>query len=812
MNAKLYINYQEVELSKKDLIVLSLGVNRLTDIQTRQGYYSNTFKLPRTATNLEIFGHPDQLNTTDTKRYERLVAWIESDGVQVVYGFAQLKTTQGELEVVVKGGNSDWIQLLKDKKLSDLNLRDLDHQHDSTTVQANRFNDYTSGFVYPDIDYGQLQGDKDENALWYYFKPSVFAKRIFEQCFTDIGYSLDNPTLDVDERFLKMVVPYSNKERLHSNEWEDALKFKVNIDSQATTTANYKKVELLSIDYDNGGNIDLTDNHYQPNELINSQTFRLNLTYTVGTYTSFANIKIGVSTVETTFASASDVIELIDETQTSTGTFTTTVDFEYHYHNKPIHIFALVDNNTITIDSGTWEVLTVDKKVLRGSEWNVAINLPDMLQTDFVKHIINSFCGIISPQIGSNTLQISTFDQVPTKTPEDWSDKVDISEDALISYEYGDFKQSNVLEYDINKDDKYLKETPELGKFTIEHTRVDNGIKKLYKSPFSLVAVGKTYQEELTKALIDHNEAESNYTELFIRPSMTITEITSTGQVTVSAAHNLFPGVGVHLTNINAALYEGGFFPNTVFFADDRVFVVSDIISSTQFQLQGEFNGDTVTAGTIYCGVMVDINDRTFINVIDSNEIQPEDEVTFYGTDGSSEINGESINGMTVFCGEALSNRCFAIQRKTPYTFDFEYESVEATNSQSITEGEVRIIKATENVDAAPRIGYHNVSTNASNAITLFGETTETQVSEVTYEQLTWETLVANYWVTLKSIIETPQMVKCLIRLSAMDVNQIDFTTPKYIDKFGCLFYLSYVDQFKTNQIDSTDVELVKLP
>jgi len=316
----------------------------------------------------------------------------------------------------------------------------------------------------------------------------------------------------------------------------------------------------------------------------------------------------------------------------------------------------------------------------------------------------------------------------------------------------------------------------------------------------------------LTKALIDHNEAESIYSDLFIRPSMTITQITSTGEVTVSSPHNLFPGVGVHLTNINAALYEGGFFPNTVFFADDRVFVVSDIISSTQFQLQGEFNGDTVTAGTIYCGVMVDINDRTYINVIDSNEIQPEDEVTFYGADGSSQIDGESINGMTVFGRNVLSNRCFEVVRKTPFSYDFEYQEVEATNSQSITEGEVRIIKASEDKDAGARIGFHEVSTNAANAITLFGETTETQVSEVTFEQLTWESLVSNYWRTLESIIQSPQMVKTLIRLSALDINQIDFTTPKYIQHFGCSFYLSYVDQFKTNQVDSTEVELVRLP
>jgi hypothetical protein len=50
------------------------------------------------------------------------------------------------------------------------------------------------------------------------------------------------------------------------------------------------------------------------------------------------------------------------------------------------------------------------------------------------------------------------------------------------------------------------------------------------------------------------------------------------------------------------------------------------------------------------------------------------------------------------------------------------------------------------------------------------------------------------------------------MRLSALDINQLDFSKPVFVDEFGCLFYLSYVDQFKTNQVDSTEVELVRLP
>jgi len=50
------------------------------------------------------------------------------------------------------------------------------------------------------------------------------------------------------------------------------------------------------------------------------------------------------------------------------------------------------------------------------------------------------------------------------------------------------------------------------------------------------------------------------------------------------------------------------------------------------------------------------------------------------------------------------------------------------------------------------------------------------------------------------------------MRLSAVDINQIDFSKPKWIDLYNCYFYLSFVNQYKVNQVDSTEVELIKLP
>ena len=810
MNARLFIDYKECELSKREVIALSYGVNRLTDIESRQGYYSNTFKLPKTATNLEIFGHPNSLTINDSKRWQRLTAWIEVDGVQVVYGFAQLSSVGADLEVVVKGGNSDWINLLKDKKLEDLNLRSLDHDHTQSNVQSNRFNTYADGFIYPDVDYGWLR-DEEQNPHGRYFYPALFMKKAVDQMFTDTGYTLNNE-LDSDTRYQGMVMPFSNKEVLHSDEWETDKLFKVLFGTTATTTAGYVTVPFDSIDFDYGNHVDLGSNNYNAGDKINSSQFAISVTYTLGTHAPSSSIVIAISSTNVEFNG--DPVTIILDTPATAGTFTVSTEFEWHDQGEDLYIKCLAINNmTFTIDGGSLECLSVDKKVLRGSEWNVAVNLPDLLQTDVLKYVANAFNALISANAATKVVTITPFDSVPLNSPEDWTEILDSSEDEMITFEYGDFKAENVLEYDINTDDTYLKDTPDLGKSTLTNSHKSEGIKKIYQAPFSLVARGITMNDTITKALIDLNEAKGIYSNIYYRPALTITHITNTGLVTVSSgAGQLFAGLGVYLYNVSDALYEGGFYPNTDFWVNERVFIISSVHSGTEFQLEGDFNGDPVSSADCAVGVMVDKFDITHVNVMSVGDASEGDEVLFYDTDGSTTIDGEPTNGSSALIDQIKSNRCITLKRRPTYTYDLEYIYPVISSPSSITTGNVRILNASDNKEAAPRVGIVTVSTDASNAITLYGESTETQVSEVAYDNITWDVLVAAYWTTLQQIIESPQMVKALVRLKASDIQSIDFTRPKYLSQFGCLFYLSYIDQFKTNQVDSTDVELVKLP
>jgi len=813
---ELWIDNKLCDLTRKEVIAMSYGVNRLTDIESRQGYFSNTFNLPKTAQNLDVFGIHTELNSTSTTRWERLECAIITDGVYQVFGFAQLQSVKDEISVVVKGGNTDWIQIVKDKMLTDLILTDLDHTPNAATVTANRFNTYANGFTYPDIDYGIIRQEQNP-ILHHYLKPSVFVRRLMAQVFEDAGFTLTSELNSID-KYNSMILPYSNAEQLHSEYWATDKYFKVRFGS-TPIPASDTTVDILPIVtpyYDNGGHIDASANTYDPSDNINAQTFNISITYTLTTFVGGTIFGIPADRLSIVAESGNVDKTILFSDPTGVGTFTATGSFEWHDDGQPLTLKAfIVANTTFTIDDGYLESVEIDPTYVLDSEWNVAANLPELAQSELVKYVVNAFCAIISTDTVNKTVTITGFDSIPTNTAEDWSDKVDAIEEPEYLFKYGDYKRNNKLLYDINKDDAYLKATPLLGSHTILNQNEEKGDKTLYKSPFSLVANGRTYDDTKDVALINMNDVVSSYSDMVFASEMTITSATTDGVVTVTGgASQLKIGMGVMFTSLDALLFEGPlFFPDFDGWALDRVFIVSGVMGGTQFQLEGDFHYQNATGGTCRAGVMVDKFNKTYINALSLGEAATNDNVIFYDTDGGGTIGGVSINGMTRSFGEVLTNRCAILTEKTTYTSDDEYINVVVANDSLITEGSLRVVKTTtENKDAKPRIAIHSVLEDTTNAISIYGQPTETDISKVSYEEITWDVLAAAYWVTLNAIIQRPQMVNMLMRLSASDINQIDFTKPKWIDRFNCFFYLSYINQYKVNEVDSTEVELIKLP
>jgi hypothetical protein len=67
------------------------------------------------------------------------------------------------------------------------------------------------------------------------------------------------------------------------------------------------------------------------------------------------------------------------------------------------------------------------------------------------------------------------------------------------------------------------------------------------------------------------------------------------------------------------------------------------------------------------------------------------------------------------------------------------------------------------------------------------------------------------YSLDLINILQSLKIVKCEIRLNILDIINLNYFYPIYIDEFNSYFFLSKISQFDYTSNDSTSVELIKL-
>ena len=752
MATELYIDGKLCDLEKKEVIAMSYGVNRLTDIESRQGFYSNTFKLPLTANNLGIFGIPTELNSSDTTRWERLECVIITDGIYQVFGFAQLQSLQDDLSVVVKGGNATFIDDIRDLELEDLDLSEHNHQITLANVEANRFNDYTDSYVYPDVDYNYLNTIENPIPYWFLF-PGVYAYEILSKIVTGAGYTLLGD-ITSNPLFRKMVVPFSREYPRASDAFRDGQRFRANLKPAiliytgldappANSSAEYfRYVAGFDNDstggyFDNSGDFTTGNwageqlvifptelSYYQPS-IVFDQSLRFDCRIVVTGWT--VGCRLSIALTGNIYSQWSNSVYTHETEANSDGTFD--ISLELFQDDLPNlggrnMVRVILDGITsapYTSGSASSHPNAPTVEFVSGvmyndpnntynyaNEFEMAANLPDMKQTDFIKYIVNAFSLLIVTNKELNTVSFELFDDLQANGTDDWSSKIDLTEEPTIEPKYGNYLKNNIFKYGNNKSDKSIKLDPEYGQHNVIRDVAPKGIKTVYSSAFSA-----------SKPLIDY--------------------------------------------------------PSTMFIH--------------------YFDGETFKMETTA------VSNGAEVTVLSTDRISEGDEIVFVNLNGSLLYDGDSVNGKKgLIVREITSQTVFDIQG--------------SFTGGVATSGEFIVVKSPRKTkDPKPRVAIHDVINGGDvGLLQLIGGTTVTQRSRLTFTDIEFKNLIDAYGSTIVSFILTPQMVKMLMRLSAVDINQIDFSKPKWIDLYNCYFYLSFVNQYKVNQVDSTEVELIKLP
>jgi hypothetical protein len=226
MKTEIFIEGVQADLTAGISALITKSVNDVREINTKNGSYTKTIKLPGTARNNRIFGHI--LNPTRTGDYNPSLANVNqnfsaalpakcaiySDGLMVVQGTLRILKINDygknmyDYECTVYGVLGGFAGALSTAgDISDLDFGDYDAFWNASNMALWNIPNAGEGIYFPLIDYGNVSTDK----INYDFKarrPALFVKEIMEKIIAVNGYKADC-SLFSEDSFKRLIVPHN---------------------------------------------------------------------------------------------------------------------------------------------------------------------------------------------------------------------------------------------------------------------------------------------------------------------------------------------------------------------------------------------------------------------------------------------------------------------------------------------------------------------------------------------------------------------------------------------------------------------------
>jgi hypothetical protein len=470
---RLRVSGEILDQFENTVIAQTYSVNAIGDISTRQGGFSNAFDLPLTDRNAEILGFPQDVNTSDRSPYLKVDADLIDIGAVIATGYIKIKSVEkGKVKCNFFSGNSNWFSLIKDKKMTDLDLFRFNHVWDDVVQAASITNEGSDGYIYPLIDYGAFGSNTTLDANTDEMFPASYVSIVLKQIFFDIGWKAEGELLD-DPLFQQMILPFSAKELVHSERFvlESVDSIAVNNGVPGPSPQN------------------TTPNFNVPFNAEYNISCNLNISWTgIPTLMTFNFQKNG--TTYDSFTSNIDNSGVFNIRFTADVNFFTTTD------NIRINITS-PDAGNIAVQSPDSELSCQAIKAInqQGDTIDMSQTMPDMSQEDFIKHIFFSF-GVI-PQVNafSKTINLGLFKSIKKniKNAIDWSDKMVNNSNSSIDFtklldSYG--STSNLLYSEDDEDTQLKQYRAEVGRglgdgaLEIENEHIENSV-DFFESKFT---------------------------------------------------------------------------------------------------------------------------------------------------------------------------------------------------------------------------------------------------------------------------------------------------------------------------------------
>jgi hypothetical protein len=471
MSARLIVEGYEADTLGDIDVEFTFSVADISDIERRNTSFSKTLTLPSTARNQQLFGNIFDISVSNDiiaganilqnfNPAKQAQSQIFLDNVKIFDGvlrMSKIVNREGDItyEVNMFGRLRDILDALGDLTLADLDFDDYDHTYNQANIEASwARTEWVSGaqnYVYPLVDYGY-----SANGINYplkNFKPAVFITEILKRIFSEAGFTI---TAAIFESFFFKKLILLTAEKSITREVLNLLDQRTNLLTQSvTSTPSFSQLLVFNSVSAPCFTINGAGNRFTYNKTQGLNTgINLNLSLSLTSLATFTKNLWTVSILKngSQILSESETVTIVPLGGTYTYNFAISGGislalndyFEVRLTGSAVGGGGYNVNiqNTVTVaPSGPFKIgstIPVAVDVVEGDTMKINYTMPkSMKQRDFLKSIISMYnLYITQDQLQTNILEIIPYnDFFKTFKDEalDWSDKLDVSQEVVIT-------------------------------------------------------------------------------------------------------------------------------------------------------------------------------------------------------------------------------------------------------------------------------------------------------------------------------------------------------------------------------------------
>jgi hypothetical protein len=491
---RLVINGKDADVLQTEKIIGEYAIAPIGDISKRVGARSISFKLPKTANNRSIFESSEQTTSQSVLPYRRIPCSLFVDGVNMNMSLCTLEKVDENYNVRVYGSNANFFDLLKDKKLEDLDLKHLNHHWDVSSLPL--FQSTNSVLRYPLInwhyDAPNLALPSGLRYAWLgNLLPVVNENYLVEKIINEAGYTLDNQVLLTDLHQTRTpVIPLGSRKLTNPINLNKFIgDFHLNLFPTGSTSGLQYSAQTVVSQNERYWLTGFGQNSNFGGSFAFDCPVKVNFNLEFDLYNDGAPEVVRIDILASQPTGAPIVVNTITITVPTNPfpnapiqyAFNRTIDLQYNFVGGLSQLSFVVRSipstnvYNLTLPQNRLKIVSVEKINQTGYNYNAeraliytgtdpsimtycqpAFNLPNFTQSDFIKEYLKKFGSVMTVNDKDKKVTIIPFINIRNNIASavNWSDKLDYTDELQTEFAL-DYSQRNNFKY--AEDDTIIK-------------------------------------------------------------------------------------------------------------------------------------------------------------------------------------------------------------------------------------------------------------------------------------------------------------------------------------------------------------------